>query len=115
MSRPSTWATQVEVYAASSYFQVPLYILSYKSSTEYHWDVFKPISRDKLKFPIVVDSSDDSPQPANKLSHFELVNLRDTHYNSIVDEKSRAPPEVFPTMIPRPLADKTNSSIAIDE
>ena len=48
---PGTWPTQVEIYAASSFFQVPLYSIWYTSSTNYHWEVAKPIKKEKLRSP----------------------------------------------------------------
>ncbi len=97
MNRPFVWATQVEIYAASSFFQVPLYILHYTSQTDYHWEVTKPIKKEKLRFPLLEDSTDeDFPQPTNQLSHLELAYLTNTHYDSIVDVKSGCPIASYP-------------------
>ena len=102
MLTPGTWATQVEVYAASSFFQVPLYSLWYTTSTNYHWEVAKPINKEKLRFPLIADntSDEDTPQHANQLSHFELAYLKCTHYDSIVDSKSGIPSSTLPILTP---------------
>lgn len=101
MDRLFVWATQVEIYAASSFFQVPLYTLCYTSPTDFHWEVTKPINKEKLRFPYIVDSTEDFPQPANQLTHFELAYLKSTHYDSIVDVESGIPSHALPIMTPR--------------
>ena len=63
MSRPQVWATQVEIFAASSFFQIPIYSLYYTSVTEFHWEVTRPIDKDRIRFPVLVDSIEDFPQP----------------------------------------------------
>ena len=115
MDRFSTWATQVEVYAASSLFQIPLYTLFYKTSTEFHWEVVKPINKDKLRFPVLVDSVEDFPQPANQLTHFEIAYLEDSHYDSIIDVQTGIPSVAMPDLQPRrPLFDVTNTTIVLE-
>ena len=63
MDRASVWATQVEVHATSSFFQIPVYMLCYTSPTEFHWEVIKPINKERLQFPLLVDCIEDFPQP----------------------------------------------------
>ena len=109
MDRPSVWATQVEVHATSSFFQVPVYILCYTSPTQFHWEVVKPINKDKLQFPLLVDRIEDFPQPANPLTHFELAYQESTHYDSIIDTESEIPAESVPHLTPRKaLSDLSN-------
>ena len=116
MDRPSVWATQVEVYAASAFFQVPFYTMCYNSPTDFHWEVAKPINKEKLRFPLLIDSTEDFTQCANEVTHFEVVNLKNTHYESIVDAKSGIPSSTFPIMIPprKSLTDLTNVVITLD-
>ena len=83
VKKMGVWATQVEGHVTSSFFQVPIYRLCYTSPTEFHWEVTKPIDKDKLRFPILVDRIKDFPQPANQLTHFKLAYQERTHYDSM--------------------------------
>lgn len=110
MDRLSVWATQVEVVATSSLFQVPVYILRYTSLTEFYWELIKPINKEKLQFPLLVDRIEDFPQPANPLTHFELAYHEDTHYDSIIDTETGIPAVSVPRLTPRkPLSDISNT------
>ena len=106
MDRISVWATQVEVHAT-----VPVYMLCYTTPTEFHWEVVKPINKDRLQFPLLADGIEDFPQPANPLTHFELAYQESTHYDSIIDIESGTP-ESVPRLTPqKPLSDLSNSII----
>ena len=92
MAKPCAWATQVELLAATSYFQVPVYSC-HKSNDKYTWNVFKPIrTSEDLNFPA------DGSYPAPALHHFEIVYHTETHYDSILNitsnRVSRNPPTV---------------------
>ena len=115
MDRLYIWATQVEVFAASSFFQIPLYTLCYINTTEFHWEVVQPINKDKLRFPVLVDSLEDFPQPVNQITHFELAYLEGNHYDSIVDVQSLIPCFTMPDLTPRrPLSDVTNTTVVLE-
>ena len=82
-----SWGTDVDILAAASYFQIPVYYCCVdKKSKQWVWNCIEPIARpDQLRYPIVVDS-----YPAREVSptHIELVYWRDTHYDSIVSRGS---------------------------
>ena len=88
----------------------------YKSLTEFHWEVAKPINKTHQQNPSTrfPDGTEESSQPANQLTHFELLHIANTHYDSIVEMKSGTPSAVPPVMIPRLLADITNKTITLD-
>ena len=103
MDKLGTWATQVEVIATSSLFQIPLYYLR-RFSDNLHWEVIKPISPDRLHFPLLVDSLEDFPQPTNNLTHFELLYTENTHYDSLVDTDTGVPCRSMPVLAPKLIA-----------
>ena len=84
ISTPHSRATYVEVVAAASMFQVPVY---YLSRTAMAW---KPFSQSTLKLPAL-------PQPDSNLTrlqptHFELLYHENCHYDAIVSGTVPASP-----------------------
>lgn len=82
MLRPGAWGTHVEIIAASTYFQVPVYFLRTPSTT-YNWEVFNPL-RPSCNFsyqayPEVDTTAEDITVP----DHFELLFSCNCHYDSI--------------------------------
>ena len=84
ISSPRTWATQVEVVAAASVFQVPVYYCTKDKDSGYKWNVVKPFFSNQcsLKLP-VFPQPDDSITPLRP-SHFELFYYDNCHYDAIV-------------------------------
>ena len=85
VSSPRTWATQVEVVAAATVFEVPLYCCTQDQSNVYMWHVVKPFFTDRecpLKHPAFPQPSDSTTllRPA----HFELFYYDNCHYDVIV-------------------------------
>ena len=51
MKQEGTWATQVELYAIASYFQIPLYLCSpHPATKKYTWLLLDPYDQDQLIF-----------------------------------------------------------------
>ena len=48
----NTWATQIEVAAAASVFQIPVYYCAEENDNHYKWNIVKPLT-DKKQQPIV--------------------------------------------------------------
>lgn len=95
MLRPGKWGTHVELLAASTYFQIPMYILK-TSSKEHKWEVLGPLgpaSRFRYQECPEVDTAD-----INLPDHFELLHSYDCHYDSIVST-SGSPSTIRPTII----------------
>ncbi len=80
---PSSWATQVEVVAAASLFNIPLY---YYTSNTYKWNVVKPLVDRDSKPLIICPQLTPLNDSVNLLrpTHFELLNYTGTHYDAIV-------------------------------
>ena len=67
MTRPFVWGTQVELLAASSFFQVPIYYCQASQGT-YTWNMLRPVSETRnLKYPA------DTNTLGIKVKHFELM------------------------------------------
>ena len=80
MLQPSTWATQVKVFATATYFQVPIYYLNEAKAMPIvpKWHIVKLLDvHSKFCFPDLAGS----PQPTS-VSHFELVYYSYSHYIS---------------------------------
>lgn len=81
--RPGTWATHVEVKAAATYFQVPVYFCQDPPQHDaYCWHVFMPVRQSKsLRYPTLEESVYDG---ISVPTHFEIKYIQNVHYSCIV-------------------------------
>ena len=100
MAKPNVWGTQVEIVAAASLFQIPVYYCSKNSNGDYIWGVFKPIPPQNIAFPRVVDPVFMDRQ---QIKHFELLYYTDTHYDAVMSAETGSVSES-----PPPLTGKCN-------
>ena len=86
--RPNTWGTHVEIMAAATYFQVPVYFCYKNTMGIYKWDVVKPLCPlEKLRLPDLTGMfADIPPKPDDlpPLTHFELLYHSNVHYDCVV-------------------------------
>ena len=89
---PGTWATQVELTAAATYFQIPLFYLTQTQlqvkPSVLKWRVVKPL-HDRSKF-----LSPGFPEPVLPIKHFELVYYLYRHYNCVASASCMPEPEL---------------------
>jgi len=81
------WGTQVELQAAASIVQVPIYVLTKKSmDSEYHWILYKPYSKTSLRFPdeLSLSKNDHDFLFKGTLRHLELCHTNRNHYDCVV-------------------------------
>ena len=82
---PNTWATQIEVFAIATYFQVPVYFCADPPRQErgvYCWECFMPVdSPENLSYPYVIEPPFDS---VISVHHFEIIYHTGYHYNSVI-------------------------------
>ena len=84
MYKLGTWGTQVELVAASTLFQVPIYVASKnKNSLSYHWRKYSPISVDNL-VPINTGKS-----------HIELIHLNESHFDPVLSSCGVSEPTIL--------------------
>lgn len=83
------WGTQVELQAASSLAQIPIYVLTKETNeeAEYKWIMYKPHLTANLKFP---DEElhflfDDT------LGHLELCHSNGNHYDCVINVMDQCP------------------------
>ena len=69
MALPNVWGTHVEIIAAATFYQIPVYFTT-KENNEHRWEVIKPIPAERIRMPRVMDCLPDSH---NNLTHFELA------------------------------------------
>ena len=92
MKCPGIWGTQVELQAAASLAQTPIYVLT-KQGTEgadYKWIMYQPQSIANLKFP-----DELSFLFKNTLNHLEICHTNGNHYDCVIntmDQCSTIPP-----------------------
>ena len=87
MLRPGTWGTHVELLAASTYFQVPVYILK-SSSTQQKWEVYHPLGpQDNFRYQLCPELVENIE--AEDFNHFELLHSFGCHYDSITGNSTR--------------------------
>ena len=90
MQRNAQWGTQVEIQAAASLFQVPIYVAT-NSLVQgvYKWTVFKPQDKSSLMGPDNIHTLLPSLTIKPRL---ELCHISNTHYDSIIPMKGESLP-----------------------
>ena len=78
--KPGIWATQVEVVAAATIFQVPIYFIS-PSTIGHKWNVIHPLTNPLINYPCFPDIDGAT---LLKPSHFELLYYENSHYDAVV-------------------------------
>lgn len=87
MKLEGTWATQVELYAAATYFQVPLYLCSPHPATKrYSWLLFNPDDQAQIAFQ------------QSKVNHIELCHTAGDHFDCVIDEQTLIHPLSLPQL-----------------
>ena len=85
---PCTWGTHVEIMACATYFQSSVYFCYQNTKGTYQWDIVQPLcSLQTLKVPDLSGMFTDIPPKPKDLppvTHFELVNYSNTHYDCVV-------------------------------
>ena len=79
MRREGAWGTQVELWAAASFYQVPFYVCSpHPTTKQYRWLLFNPLDHAQLTF-----EAEHTPEnPA--LGHAELCHTCGDHFDSVI-------------------------------
>ena len=95
---PCAWATHVEVMAAATYFQLPIYECCLDpSKTKYRWECIAPQSPPShFRYPEVTE--DIFTREAVVPNHFELVYIHNQHYNCIVSQETGKLSATLPTL-----------------
>ena len=84
---PGVWATQVEVLAAASVFEVALYFCTQNKDSEcVNWKVIQPYK--SSKHMLRMSEFPDIPEGVTLQmpTHFELLYYDSLHYNAIVSK-----------------------------
>ena len=83
MLSPSTWGTHIEVMAASTMFQIPIYYATKNNKDGYKWQVIHPMEKShSLRYPFITS---EEPYTSMKTpSHMELLYHENCHYDCIV-------------------------------
>jgi len=83
---PGSWATQVEVNAVATMFQVPVCFFKNTIGDKYndcHWEVVNPLKLSTLS------NSDIFLKPKVVPHHFELIYWDGSHYNCVVLKETK--------------------------
>lgn len=90
MRQHRTWATQVELAAAASYFQVPVFSCTpHPQTNHYNWLRFKPHSKELVQ-PAKVPGNVSA-----RMKHIELCNTHGVHFDCVLCKD-----DSFPTDFP---------------
>lgn len=77
MSKLGTWGTQVELIAASTLYNIPIYVASKSTNRlSYHWRRYRPIAVDNL---LITETSK---------THIEMIHLDDCHFDPVISSTS---------------------------
>jgi len=79
MKHPGKWGTQVELQAAASLAQTPIYVLTKRRNegTDYRWIIYQPHSVASLKFPV----EELNFLFLSTLKHFKISHTNGNHYD----------------------------------
>ena len=92
MKRFGEWGTQVELQAAATLFQKPLYVLTQSTNDkgDYDWIIYKPQFSNDISFPKETEINFLSTFNAI-LQHLEICHTNGCHYDCVVDDNSQIP------------------------
>lgn len=94
MRNLGTWATQVELAATATFFQIPVFSCSPHPATgEYQWLLIRPLTDDRT-YPVV----ESSLRSIISVSHIELCNTSATHFDCIVCQEDGTLPTTAPVL-----------------
>ena len=94
MSKSSTWATELEIKATATLFQVPVYYCILNDTTEnYQWEVIYPLKLRSIQLP------SEFVEAVSKINHFELFYTRNLHYDAVISSETGKVSVVTPKLI----------------
>jgi len=96
------WGTAVELLAAASLFDIPVYTLVPYEDT-YHWLYYKPLESAKLVYP-----KEPPPSWLHHIDHIELLNEHGCHYDVIVSNVGGI------YMLDRPVLNNTEDFLTLE-
>ena len=73
------WGSAVELLAAATLFQIPVYTYTSVQSQKYRWLCYSPLTNPCVKFP-----DEPYPRSAKELHHLELLHASRCHYDVIM-------------------------------
>ena len=91
-----TWGTHIEVIAAATFFNKPVYFTKARSNGEYQWECHIPLPLNGLHFPEITNPPES--QSVTPITHFELAYITNTHYDSIVHQQRGLPSQESPSI-----------------
>ena len=84
MLHPKKWGTHVELLAAATYFQIPVYFLKSPSS-RFKWEVLHPLgSASSFRWYQLCPEVDSYAEDISVPDHFEVLLSSECHYDSII-------------------------------
>ena len=82
LNLPGKWGTHVELHAAATYFQIPVFFIR-TPCNNYKWEVINPLGpASDFKYQLCPEV-DITEADVNVPDHFELLYTSDCHYDSI--------------------------------
>ena len=95
MIHPYVWGTHLEVKAAATLYQIPIYFCTQPTQNgPFSWSVVQPISPEKISFPMIVDEEFNEK---DNITHIEMYHHH-CHYDVIASIESDKICEVLPQL-----------------
>ena len=94
MMHNSVWGTQVEIVAAATLFQIPVYVCSF-TPTYYSWNITKPLPTDNIRIPELL--TDELILNNSAVTHLELY-YHGSHYDAITKSDDSEFSNTFPEL-----------------
>lgn len=87
MLQPRTWGTHLEIIAAATLFQIPVYFCSQDpASNELTWAVHRPVNSAGIRLPSLMDEEYQSKDET--ITHVELFYYQLVHYDVIISTET---------------------------
>ena len=105
---PSVWGTHVELIAAATLFQLPIYFCTHSATNTFSWNVAKPLAHENISFPVIIN--EEFQQIDRTINHIEVYYHDNCHYDTIVTIDSDITPDTVPELTGREYSDVTDLS-----
>lgn len=95
-----TWATQVEVVATATVFEIPVYFcVKTRGQERYVWNVIKPLKCETQEIRLPTLPELDGKTSLLKPDHFELFYHESSHYDAVVSVTTGKVCQNHPTIL----------------
>ena len=99
----------MELIAAATLFQLPIYFCTHSATNTFSWNVVKPLAHENISFPVIIN--EEFQQIDRTINHIEVYYHDNSHYDTIiVTVDSDITPDTVPELTGSEYSDVTDLS-----